>query len=437
MKADAAIAAGIRLGPSDVVGTLDGPAGAYLHVPFCERICPFCPYNKVCADPDLARRYFEALRREVDGYVAEYERVWHGPFPSLYIGGGTPTLYPNELAKLLPDIPVSGERAIEVLPGHGTPKRYDQLVEIGVTAVSVGAQSFHDRVLRRLCRPHDAADARRAVENALGRFACVDVDLIFDVAWDDQDALLDDVRRCFDLGVDQVSTYPLMRFGYTPFGPAHHDLRLEHEVLAKAGRLARGMGYERRTVWTFNRRGSPAYTSITRPRFLGMGAGSSSFTGRDFYVNHFGVTMYVDAVARGSLPIARRFHLGRWGGAAYDAFWQAYAGGVDCRSLDGSYGRAVGTTVRAGLAPFERAGLVRRAPDGYRLTQRGFDAYHDLERLVTYGLIEPLWAEMLREHAASNGSAAWAAPRRARAGPLWWLARRLFERRPPDDQGWR
>jgi menaquinone C8-methyltransferase len=429
----AATTAGTQLGPAEVAGSFDGPVGAYVHVPFCEWICPFCPYNKVRADPDLAQRYFAALRREVDRYVAEHVTARGEPFTSLYVGGGTPTLYPNELADVIARIPVSGERAVEVLPTHGTPERLDRLVRMGVTAVSIGAQSFHDGVLRRLRRPHDAAAGRAAVENALGRFGCVDVDLIVDVAWEEQDgfrrAFVDDVRTCFRLGVDQVSTYPLMRFGYTPFGAARHDRRWEHAVLAEATALADTMGYERRSVWTFNRRGSPAYTSITRRRFLGMGAGSASFAGRDFYVNHFGVVNYADAVEHDRLPVARWLYLGTWAGAAYDAFWQAYAGGVDLRSLEWSYGRAVAAAARTGLAPLVLAGLLRRTPHGYRLTRRGTDAYHDLERLVTYQLIEPLWAEMLAEH-AHDGCADRATAGRARAGRVWSLTRRLFERQP-------
>jgi hypothetical protein len=125
--------------------------------------------------------------------------------------------------------------------------------------------------------------------------------------------------------------------------------------------------------------------------------------------------------------VARWLHLGAWGGAAYDTFWQAYAGGIDDRSLERSYGWGVGVSACAALAVLVPVGLVRWSPEGYRLTPRGFDAYHDLERLVTYQLIEPLWAEMLTEHPACDGGG-WASPDRARAGWLWSAARRAFER---------
>ena len=433
------------LQPRAVIGSFDAPIGAYIHVPFCEWICPFCPYNKVVAEQRLVRRYFAALRREIDRYVATAGDAGRLPFTSLYIGGGTPTLYLDELADVIDRVPVQNERAVEVLPTHGTPERLDRLAAAGITAVSIGAQSFHDAVLHRLHRPHDAAASRAAVENAVGRFDCVDVDLIVDVEWDSverdtpagrQHALagsfLDDVRTCFTLGVDQVSTYPLMRFGYTPFGTSGHDRRREHEILGRATELARSMGYERRSVWAFNKTGSPSYTSITRSRFLGMGAGSSSFAGRDFYVNHFGVATYADAVEQGRLPIARWLHLGDLGGAAYDAFWQAYAGGVGRAAVIHSYGRSIAGAVEAGLTPFAAAGMLTRTGDGYRLTRRGFDAYHDLERLVTYQFIEPLWADMLREHAAepgaAEGRASWVSAARARRGRAWSLACRLFER---------
>lgn len=433
------------LRPDRVVASFDGPLGAYVHVPFCERICPFCPYNKVVAQDALAHRYFAALHRETDAYAGQLASTGRGPFTSLYVGGGTPTLYPEQLGEIVQRLPVTGERAVEVLPTHGTPEGLDLLAALGFTAVSIGAQSFHDEVLHRLGRPHDGAAGRAATENALGRFDTVDVDLIVDVEWEEgglSGAFLDDVRACFELGVDQVSTYPLMRFGYTPFGRARHHRRREHEVLRRATALAESMGYERRSVWTFNRPGSAAYTSITRPRFLGMGAGSSSFAGRDFYVNHFGVGVYCDAVEAGSLPIARRLHLGRWGGAAYDTFWQAYAGGIDPRAVAASYGRGPAAAVSAAVAPLVLAGLVRRGAHRWDLTPRGFDAYHDLERLVTYQLIEPLWAEMLREHTAAPcaapdlvggagiGRARWARPERARAGRLWSIASRVLERPP-------
>jgi oxygen-independent coproporphyrinogen-3 oxidase len=365
--------------------------GLYVHVPFCRTLCPFCPYNKVPYRADLAADYVDHLERE----ASQYLDALPGPFPSLYVGGGTPTLCLDGLAPLLARLPVTGERAIEVLPLHMTEAGARQLTDLGFDFVSLGVQSFDPTVLRRLHRPGSPAANRSAIETALGRFSCVDVDLIFDAAYDDPRILLRDLAVCFDLGVDQVSTYPLMRFGFTPFGKGQHDRRREHALLREATGLAEASGYERRSVWTFNRAGAPAYTSITRPYFLGLGAGAATFAGRLFAVNHFGLAQYRDALDAGRLPIAEVAHLTRPAASAYRVFWQAYTGSIPADTSD--------PLLRTPVAAFARGaaralGLAHRVDGGLRLTPSGYDRYHDLERWVTYHLIEPLWTEMMEEH---------------------------------------
>ncbi|MFP5417188.1 MAG: radical SAM protein [Actinomycetes bacterium] len=419
-----------------VLGLADGPVGAYVHVPFCAQICPFCPYNKVVPRAGQTGRYAAALLTEIRRYL-EAGAAGQDGFTSLYVGGGTPTLLPDLLREVVHALPVNGERAVEVLPTHATPQLLDDLTGMGFTAVSIGVQSFSDDVLRHLRRPHDARVALAAVRASVGRFALVDADLILDVEYDDAHAgtFLRDLVQCFDLGVDQVSTYPLMRFGFTPFGRSGHDRRREHEVLAEATRLAEEHGYERRSVWTFNRAGSASYTSITRRRFLGIGAGASSFLGRDFLVNHFGVEAYIGAIEDGRLPVARRLHLGAGLGLAYDAFWQAYTGRLCAPALSSDPGTVSDVVAAAGLrtalALASGAGLLtRESPDGCRtLTPRGYDRYHDLERWVTYQLIEPLWAQMLAEHDDEGGRAAWATPEASRGRRAWRAVAALLERR--------
>jgi len=415
----------------DVIASFPPAFGAYLHVPFCTRICPFCPYNKVPDDQALASRYFAALRREVDSYVAAMQQR---PFTSLYVGGGTPTLHLDGIARAIDSLSVTGERAIEVLPTHATPERLATLAAMGFTHISLGVQSFNDDVLRHLKRPTTASDNLRAVANASGRFACVDVDLIFDVAAERQDVFLADVERCFAAGVDQLSTYPLMRFGYTPFGKGGHDARTEHEALARAAELARHWGYERRSVWTFHRPSSPSYTSITRPAFLGLGAGSASFTGESFLVNEFALPRYLARLDAGKLPIAREFHLPRAAAAAYTAFWQTYAGRLDPSLLRTMYGPGAATVVTGLFRALGVAGLAQAGERGFTLTPRGLDGFHDLERFVTYAFIEPLWEEMLGGEPGSAASPDSDIPRWVRTSPptarrLFAMARRLFEQR--------
>lgn len=375
-------------GPGEVMAGFAEPPGLYVHVPFCRSICPFCPFDKVRYRPGPAAQYAADLSWEAARYLSECP----GPFPSLYVGGGTPTLCLDQLEGLLERLPVSGERAIEVLPDHMTAAGASRLAGLGFDFVSLGVQSFEGAVLRRLGRPGTPERNRAAVEQAVGRFACVDVDLIFDTAYDRPGVLLADLETCFGLGVDQVSTYPLMRFGYTPFGPAPHRRRREHALLSEAAGLAAAHGYRRRSVWTFNREGSATYSSITRPAYLGMGAGASTFTGTRFAVNHFGLRQYGEAIAAGRLPIARLARLPAWAAAAYRGFWQAYTGWIP------GAGDRRHPVERASVAAGRAAGWLRRDGAGWALTPSGYDRFHDLEQWVTYRLIEPLWAEMMAEH---------------------------------------
>ena len=364
---------------SDVVGMIDGDVGAYVHVPFCARICPFCPYNKVVPRPGQPTAYFEALDHEVAAYLdagAAGPRGLH-----LAVRGRRHTdAVPRRARRAAGPHPRrSASAPSRCCPRTPLPQRLDALRDMGFTAVSIGAQSFHDEVLHRLRRPHDARAARAAVVAAAGRFDLVDVDLIVDVELDDRlsGAFLRDLTDCFALGVDQVSTYPLMRFGYTPFGTARHDRRREHEVLAAATRIAADHGYERRIGLDLQ----PARPRRpTRPSPVGASwawaPGRRRSSARTSSSTTSASRPTSTPWAGGRPPVARWLHLGPLGGTAYDAFWQAYAGRISPAALaTGSPRRMRG--LDAALAPLVAAGLVRRVGTGgtaeFALTARGFD----------------------------------------------------------------
>ena len=377
--------------PDEVIGSFSGPYGLYLHVPFCRSICPYCPYSKVLLRAAAVPPFFEALREELRLYDALSRR-----YTSLYVGGGTPSLCLDELAPVLAGLRVERERAIEVFPTHATRERVARLRALGFDYVSLGLQSFDGRVLRHLGRLNTVEDNRRALAETVGRFACVNADLIFDVAFGESTDFLSDFDICCRSGVDQISTYPLMHFGYTPFGKTPHASRLEHDLLRQACEIADRRGYERRSVWTFTKVGGPLYASIARELYLGCGAGAATFTGSDFLANHFGLARYERALQEGRLPLARRARLGPVRAALYYAFWQLYAPGLDLERFALLFpgARVVAPLCRA----LEQTGHLERAGGRLHLTERGFDRYHDLERWVTYHLIEPLWEDLLQEH---------------------------------------
>ena len=401
------VSIGLAPTPDALVASFSGPYGLYLHVPFCRSICPYCPYNKVLYRAEAVPRYFDALCAELRLYDAPRRH-----FTSLYVGGGTPSLCLRELAPVLAGLTVEHERAIEVFPTHATSAVVAELHELGFDYVSLGIQSFDKHMLAHLGRLNTAEDNRRALAATVGSFACVNADLIFDVAFADPSVFLHDFEACCRSQVDQISTYPLMHFGFTPFGKVPHAPRAEHDLLRRACEIADRLGYERRSVWTFTKVGGPLYASIAREFYLGCGAGAATFTGSDFLLNHFGLAQYVGSLAEDRLPLARRAHLNPTRAALYYAFWQLYAPGLDLDRFSLLFPGAhwVVPVCRA----LRRTGHLELDGGRLRLTEHWFDRYHDLERWVTYHLIEPLWEEMLQEHPVRRRNAPSFSPTHAR-----------------------
>lgn len=382
------------LRPRDLGADLPDGVGLYVHVPFCERLCGFCPYNRRLVRPDLLARYAAALRREIDLLAPLLGTARLG---SLYFGGGTPTLAPElieEVAARARDLGQRGETGVEVHPDHATPALLARLRRAGVTYVSIGVQSFDDAVLRYLGRSHDARGGRRALDAALGAgFECVDADLLFDVVRFGEAGVVRDAEETFRLGVDQISVYPMMRFGYTPMGGRKlHDERREKAALRAVARAGRRSGYGRSSVWTFGRDPGRRYTSITREHYVGLGPSGSSFVNGTFTVNTFDVETYARLIESDLLPVAVRVPMGRRAAMAYYLFWRFYEGRLDRGRFADLFGRRVERAFPGLMGLLGLVGATERRGDAYRLTERGFDAFHTVERWVTYRFIEPLWA---------------------------------------------
>ncbi len=128
----------------------DEPLLLYVHIPFCEELCPYCSFFKVVYDEELAAAYFETLKKEILGYS---EKGFM--FDEVYVGGGTPTVMPEHLGsviELIRSLWNIREISVETNPNHLQPSILGALKNFGVTRLSVGVQTFNDELLRKLKR---------------------------------------------------------------------------------------------------------------------------------------------------------------------------------------------------------------------------------------------------------------------------------------------
>ena len=383
------------------------PTGAsphlYVHLPFCARLCPHCPYTRQLFRPERARAYGEALRRELEAYL---RRPGLPPVRSLYFGGGTPSLTP-ELVELGIDLlrPLfapGAEVGVEVHPSDAAPAFLGRLRAGGVTRVSLGVESLRADLLKTLGRgyaPEEALEAIRAARRA--GFECVDVNLIFGIPGQDPAEASADVERCLGLGVDQVSAYPLFTFAHTPLGrlvaegrfPSYGDRsRLRAQRLVSEA--CRRYGLARTSVWSFTRPGVAPYSTVTREDYVGFGAGAGSKVGGEFWFNTFSVDAYVaSAVPRPALRFQASERLRR----AHWLYWQVYRTEVDPVRYRELFGRDLERDFAVPLAALVACGMAGRPEGRWRLTERGAIWVHRLQAVFSLAWIDELWSRGLSE----------------------------------------
>jgi putative oxygen-independent coproporphyrinogen III oxidase len=199
----------------------DRPAGLYLHVPFCARVCPYCDFAVRTGGPDLHRRYVDHLLAEIDLWSD-----WPVGFDTIYFGGGTPSsLAPADLARILDTVrqrfPCASDTRVflEANPEDASAEAVRSWRELGVGTLSLGIQSLDPRSLVFLGRSHSAEDARRAVERARAAgFDTVSIDLIYGLPGQRPEDWRAELDRALALEPHHISCYQLTIHDGTRFG---------------------------------------------------------------------------------------------------------------------------------------------------------------------------------------------------------------------------
>jgi putative oxygen-independent coproporphyrinogen III oxidase len=299
------------------------PLALYVHLPWCVRKCPYCDFNSRPLTGGLPERaYVDALLADLAGET----RVPEGrPLVSIFLGGGTPSLFsPEAVARLLAGVrerlvlAPACEITLEANPGAADAARFRDYRGAGVNRLSIGVQSFDDGCLRRIGRIHDAREAERAVAAAADAgFANVNVDLMYGLPGQTGAGALADLRRALALDATHISHYQLTLEPGTAFH--RHPPRLPGEDVAwrmqtQCQALLRETGFEHYEVSAYARRGRRCRHNLNYWRFgdyLGIGAGAhgkrTDAAGRIWRTEkHRDPRRYLGATGAGDFVAARR-----------------------------------------------------------------------------------------------------------------------------------
>lgn len=365
--------------------------GLYVHIPFCEDICSFCPYCKVKYNEKLKNRYKVALLEEIELVCKGNNKK---KVNSLYFGGGTPALMIDEMKQIIDKLSkyfiIEGGIGVELHPRDIRPEILTKLKDAGVTMVSVGIQSFDKHCLDKIGRKYADYKSKLKLVNEF-KFDVIDVDLIFGIPGQNARILKKDMSTAFELGATQVSTYPFIDFTYA--NNEYKPLSEKHKrrMLNSLNHIGKSLGVERTSVWTFAKKGSDKYSSVTRESFLGFGVSATSLLKKSFKINTFSINGYIDRIKKGKLPTSLTINFTPRQRAVYFMFWSAYSLRISKKRFRYIVGEDINKMYGLELWLCTKLGLLTYDGENYYLSDKSAYLYHYVEQRYTTAYIDKMW----------------------------------------------
>jgi menaquinone C8-methyltransferase len=351
----------------------------YIHIPFCEELCPYCSFHRVRFAKSLTHEYFGALVKEIKLY-----RDKGYSFTGIYVGGGTPTVLIDELAAMLQYakecFPVR-EISVETNPDHLTPENIAILQQAGVNRLSVGVQSFNDELLKKIGRYEKYGSGSVIAErlkNVQGCFATVNADMIFNFPTQTPKMLKDDLDILLDLEMQQITFYPLMVSTIT------RKLMDEKIGSVKLGREKKfynliinrlGKNYDSSSAWCFSRkkRGNVLIDEyvVGYDEYAGLGSGAIGYLQGICYANTFDINKYMGFLQQNELPLLASRKFDRRDQISYDFLMKLFSTKMNVAALEEKYEGKFLKSLWMEMMAFVMTGAIRYFPPNLYLTKRG------------------------------------------------------------------
>ena len=358
------------------------PTSAYVHIPFCTQICYYCDFSKVFIKNQPVDSYLEHLLEEFRSYDIQKLRT-------LYIGGGTPTaLSASQLEVLLKgltknlDLSALEELTIEANPGDLDADKIAVLKNSAVNRVSLGVQTFDDKMLKKIGRSHLEKDIYENIDRLkLAGFDNISIDLIYALPGQTMEQVKENVAKAIELDIPHMSLYSLilenhtvfmnrMRRGKLPLPKEELEAEMFEYIIAELEKS----GFEHYEISNFSKPGFESRHNLMywdNAEYYGIGAGASGYVNGVRYKNHGPIRHYLTAVEEGNARITEEhlsqkeqmeeemfLGLRKKSGVSMTRFEEKFG-----RPFEGLYGEIVRDLVQQGLMQIEG--------DRVRMTKRG------------------------------------------------------------------
>ena len=375
------------------------PLSLYVHLPWCLKKCPYCDFNShEWREPGDARAVQDAY---IDALFADLEAslplIWGRTVHTIFLGGGTPSLFSPEAIDRL----VGGLRArlrlsadceitLEANPGTFEQDRFRAFRQAGITRLSIGVQSFNDAHLKALGRVHDRTQALAAVNEAAQMFDTFNLDLMYALPGQTLAQLSDDVDTALSFAPPHLSIYHLTIEPNTLFAKHPPALPEDDDAYAMMDRITERTalsGLGRYEVSAYARPGHACAHNLNYWQFgdyLGIGAGAHSklsFAHRIVRQVRFREPQrYMQQAAQGE-PVTQHHEVAREE-LPFEFMLNALRlkEGFALTDYMERTGLAM-TSIQQGLAEAERLGLIARDWTRVWPTDKGFDFLSDLQAL--------------------------------------------------------
>lgn len=372
--------------------------GLYIHIPFCQSLCSFCPYCKVIYEKNICNEYIDALIQEIR-LLGSKNKV-KKEITSCYFGGGSPALVVDRLEEIISAAQdyfiITEGIGIELHPQDVNTEVLTKLKTVGVTKVSIGIQSFQKRFLNLLGRAETAYDELfKAL--ATVKFETVSMDFIFALPGQSLDDVKAEIDIAFSNGANHIAIYPFIDFSFTNSVIIPMSKKEKRALLDGITLYCNQKGYTRKSIWTFAKERDAKYSSMTRDNFLGFGCSATTLLKDQFKINTFSIDEYIKRIGSNTLATSLTIRFTKRQRMIYYLFWMAYSTKIHSKDFREFFDVPLKSQYGLELWLAKLFGFMTEENGIYEMTLKGAFYYHYYENFYTLTYIDKMWGIMRNE----------------------------------------